>query len=519
MRVNFINSYRIYKCTSVFIVLLLCFFLIGCGSNPTKNELITTSTQLDTTINVDNNSIIKLRPLYPAKTRQKIKLGHTINTAANEYLPVYSPDGNTFYFSAMDRTGFFDFKLDFLKEKSAGGEDIFVSNFKEGIWEDARPLTFLNTNGHEVVSQVFRNGDLLISGNYPENLGVKKDKDAGVQTTDLFFIRKLKSNYQINHLPEPVNSVFTEADGLMAEDQSFILFVSDRPGHVGEYQKKGWKWNESFWGNTDVYVSIKEGEYWSVPINLGNKINTPFAERTPWLSDNGLTLYISSNGYVNEKTDLDVYAFKRKSLNDWTAWDGPLLVEDANTPHDDWGYKEKSNGDAFVASASKLGFKPTQGGVAGDGDLRQTNYRPGYELHGLQVASLDREFETNIYQLQNAQSPSFTASDLFFDFNSSIIKKSFERYLLLLVDQIEQNKESTIEIIGHTDNVGKTEYNLQLSKKRADAVREFLALNGVSNTIVSKGFGAQNPAFPNTTELNKQKNRRVEVFIKTVKHD
>jgi outer membrane protein OmpA-like peptidoglycan-associated protein len=519
MSLALINSYRVYKSASVFIALLLWYFLIGCGGSQTNNELVNTTTQLDTNIKIENNSIIQLRRLNSGKTRQKIKLGHSINTAANEYLPISSSDGNTFYFSAMDRTGFFDFKLDFIKEKSAGGEDIFVSNFKEGIWEDARPLTFLNTNGHEVVSQVFREGDLLITGNYPENLGVKKDNDAGVQMSDLFFVRKLKSKYQINHLPEPVNSIFTEADGWMAEDQSYILFVSDRPGHVGDYHKKGWKWNESFWGNTDVYVSLKEGDYWSVPINLGNKINTPFAERTPWLSENGLTLYLSSNGYVKGKTDLDVYAFNRKSLNDWSTWDGPFLVEDANTLYDDWGYKEKSNGDAFVASASKIGFKPTQGGVAGDGGVRQTNYRPGYELHGLQVASLDREFETNIYQLQNIQLPSFTASDLFFDFNSSKIKKSFERYLLLLVDQIKQNKESDIEIIGYTDNVGKTEHNLQLSKKRADAVREFLALNGVSNIIVCKGFGAQNPAFPNTTESNRQKNRRIEVFIKSANHD
>jgi outer membrane protein OmpA-like peptidoglycan-associated protein len=358
-----------------------------------------------------------------------------------------------------------------------------------------------------------------VTGNYSEKLGVKKDEDAGVQTTDVFFIRNTKSGYQIYHLPEPVNSIYTEADGWMAEDKSFILFISDRPGHIGEYHKKGWKWNESFWGNTDVYVSLKQGDYWSVPINLGNNINSSFAERTPWLSTDGLTIYLSSNGYVNNKNDLDVYAFKRKSLNDWTNWEGPFKVEDANTPYDDWGYKETSNGDAFVASANKLGFNHTQGGVAGDGGVRETNYRPGYVLHGLQIASLNREFESNIYHLQNTHTPAFIASDLFFDFNSFKIKYSFEKYLLLLVDQIKMNKESTIEIFGHTDNIGKTDYNMQLSQKRADAVKEFLLLNGLTNPIVSIGFGDQKPTLPNTSELNRQKNRRVEVFFKTAKHD
>ena len=501
---------------TIFVLLLI---LTGCGGNQTNKEVNNEVSQSSVDTTISNNKIIQLSTLNTGITRQKIKLGHSINTSSNEYLPIISPDGKALYFSAMDRTGFFDFKLDFTKEKSAGGEDIFVSNLKEGIWEDARPLASLNTNGHEVVSQVFANGDLLITGNYPEKLGVKKDKDAGVQTTDLFFIRNTKSGYQVNHLPEPVNSIFTEADGWMAEDQSFILFVSDRSGHVGEYHKKGWKWNDSFWGNTDIYVSLKEGDYWSVPINLGNIINTNFSERTPWLSADGLTLYLSSNGYVKEKTDLDVYAFKRKTLNDWINWQGPYVVEDANTPYDDWGYKENSKRDAFVASANKLGFKPTQGGVAGDGGVRETNYRPGYELHGLQIASLNREFETNIYHLQNTQSPAFIASDLFFDFNSFVIKNSFKKYLLLLVDQIKQNKESTIEIFGHTDNIGNADYNLQLSKKRADAVKEFLLLNGVKNAVISKGFGNKNPALPNTTELNRQKNRRVEVFIKTTNHD
>lgn len=501
------------------IALFFFWFLCSCNEKLKKtnnNDDLTKDTV--STISIVRG-MLKIESLKLGLKRQKIKLGHAINTSTNEYLPVISANGSKLYFSAMDRTGFFDFKLDYTKERSAGGEDIFVSNLKEGVWEDARPLASLNTNGHEVVSQIFTNGDLLITGNYPEKLGVKKDKDASIQTTDLFFIRNTKSKYQINHLPEPVNSIFTEADGYMSEDQTFILFVSDRPGNVGEYQKKGWKWNESFWGNTDIYVSLKKDDYWSVPINLGNNINTSFAERTPWLSADGLTLYLSSNGYVKGKVDLDVYAFKRKSLNDWTNWEGPYVIEDANSPYDDWGYKETSNGDGYVASANKLGFIPTQGGVEGDGGVRETNYRPGYELHGLQIASLDRELETNIYHLQNTQSPSFIASDLFFDFNSITIKKSFESYLLLLVDQINQNKESTIEIIGHTDNVGENEYNLQLSQKRADAVRQFLVLNGVSNSIATKGFGSKNPVLPNITESNRQKNRRVEVFIKIAKHD
>lgn len=334
------------------------------------------------------------------KKRSKIKLGHTVNTSADEFLPIVSSDGNRLYFSAMDRTGFFDFKLDFTKQKSAGGEDIYFCNLSEGVWSDARPITQINTNGHEVASQVFKNGDLLVTANYPEKFGSDNNSEARIQTTDLFQLVKSNAGYQINHFPEPVNSIFTEADGWMDEGRSFILFVSDRPGHIGDFHKKGFKWNESFWGNTDIYVSIKEGDNWNVPVNLGPKVNTQFAERTPWLSEDGLTLYLSSNGYVKGKSDLDVYAFKRKDRNSWKDWEGPFEIKDANSPYDDWGYKETIKGDAYLASATPLGFKPTQRGRSGDGGIFQTNYRSGYEVYGLQISSLNAGFETNIFVLK-----------------------------------------------------------------------------------------------------------------------
>lgn len=146
--------------------------------------------------------------------------------------------------------------------------------------------------------------------------------------------------------------------------------------------------------------------------------------------------------------------------------------------------------------------------------MRETNYRPGYELHGLQVASLNSQFETNVYLLQNSNLPSFVINDVFFDFDSYTIKPSFEKYLLLIVDQIKQNNTATIEINGHTDDVGKKEYNQQLAMKRADAVSMFLIQNGVKNSVKTNSLGASNPMYPNTTSENRKKNRRIELFIK-----
>ena len=122
------------------------------------------------------------------------------------------------------------------------------------------------------MNQLFENGDLLITGNYLENLGPTKT-DNGANTTDIFLARS-NQNFNLTHFDEPVNSIFNEADANMTKDRNTILFVSDRPGHIGDYHKKGWLWNESYWGNTDIYVSTNNGDAWSNPINLGAAINT-----------------------------------------------------------------------------------------------------------------------------------------------------------------------------------------------------------------------------------------------------
>lgn len=71
-----------------------------------------------------------------------------------------------------------------------------------------------------------------------------------------------------------------------------------------------------------------------------------------------------------------------------------------------------------------------------------------------------------------------------------------------------------VEIQGHTDSDGSASYNLKLSDKRAKAVKDYLAQQGVSDSrLESKGYGETSPIAENTTEDGKEKNRRVEFRI------
>jgi outer membrane protein OmpA-like peptidoglycan-associated protein len=72
----------------------------------------------------------------------------------------------------------------------------------------------------------------------------------------------------------------------------------------------------------------------------------------------------------------------------------------------------------------------------------------------------------------------------------------------------------SIEVYGHTDNLGSEEYNLELSLKRAVNVVTYLVEYGIASDRLSyKGFGHSSPIADNNTEKGRKKNRRVEFYI------
>jgi outer membrane protein OmpA-like peptidoglycan-associated protein len=441
------------------------------------------------------------------------RASHHINTTSDEYLPLKNELGTIIFFTAMDRTGFFDFKIDFTKAKNSGGEDIFFCELKNGVWSDARPVTLLNTNSHESVTHVNNKGDLLITGNYPENIGPTNNNENGSNTTDIFIAEKNKQGYQIKHIPEPINSIYNEFDGITDDNMEFIIFSSDRPGNIGQYHKKGWSWNNNKWGNSDIYVSVKKDYEWQKPINLGNKVNTPWAERSPWLSQDGLTLYLSSNGHKKGE-DLDIYFFKRKNKNDWTNWEGPFTINNINSNEDDWGYKINKDGTALYSSATPFNYEITQKARSGDAGFKETNFRAGYKLFGAQSASLKSDRNTDIYFIYPNNKPQFLLSDILFEVNRFEIKSEYSKIIENLSDHCKQNPEKKLTIIGYTDNSGSETINYKLSFNRALSIKKELINFGVKNQIDTKGLGSENPITPNKTENDKKRNRRIEVYFK-----
>jgi len=101
-----------------------------------------------------------------------------------------------------------------------------------------------------------------------------------------------------------------------------------------------------------------------------------------------------------------------------------------------------------------------------------------------------------------------------FDFDKSDIKPEYRDTLNRIAGILMILKGYTINVYGYTDDVGSQTYNLQLSQRRAEAVRDFLVQAGISATIMStKGFGKSDPRVSGDSEQARAANRRVEIGI------
>ena len=105
-------------------------------------------------------------------------------------------------------------------------------------------------------------------------------------------------------------------------------------------------------------------------------------------------------------------------------------------------------------------------------------------------------------------------SDFTFAVNSSSIRAGLYTELDRVAQVLASYPQTTIFVAGHTDSTGSEEYNLQLSQRRADSVKNALIQRGVApQRITAVGYGEGQPVGNNGTEFGRQQNRRVEVRI------
>lgn len=131
-----------------------------------------------------------------------------------------------------------------------------------------------------------------------------------------------------------------------------------------------------------------------------------------------------------------------------------------------------------------------------------------------QLANERAQHQIEIERQQNEILKLTMSSEVSFDFDSATVKPGFYTSLNKIADIMNRYPQTDIMIVGHTDSVGNTDYNLRLSLRRANAVADYLMDQGVARFRLStEGRGPLEPIASNETAAGRAQNRRVEIYV------
>jgi len=209
-----------------------------------------------------------------------------------------------------------------------------------------------------------------------------------------------------------------------------------------------------------------------------------------------------------EAIDVDFTAPAELPRNAWVGMipsNVPHGKEETNDQHDiGWNYLEKK-------SAGTLHFvAPPE---SGSYDFRMNSSDSG----GVEITSVTFRVSGSLTSEAMgkaiAETGKVTLYGIQFDFNQATIKSESEPVLKEVGSLLQKQSDLKLRIQGHTDNVGKPAYNLDLSKKRAESVKTYLVQNFKVDAarLTTEGFGDTNPIAKNDTEQGRAQNRRVEL--------
>ena len=252
-------------------------------------------------------------------------------------------------------------------------------------------------------------------------------------------------------------------------------------------------------GTSDIFMSKRDDDgCWMKPEKLVN-VNTDGNEMAPFIHNDGKTLYFSSDTHLG-MGGYDLFVSQRNDNGEWTT--PKNLGYPLNTQADEINIVVSNDAvTAFISSEKDDG--------CGGYDIYKfdmdENFRPQY-------VELSLPSDEEYYADKLNRHESVVLNNIYFDFDSFELLPSSEKGIDMIVDMLNTYPELNIEIVGHTDDMGDADYNLVLSKKRADAVKTALINKGVmEDRIETRGLGASKPLVPNNSDKHRALNRRVEM--------
>lgn len=468
-----------------------------------------------------------------------INLGDSINSQYSEYYPALSVD---------------DSLLVFTRRTSAIVEDFYASNRIGSTYGKAEKIAGrLNEEPRKgAISLSSDKNWMLFAGNFQTQSYGNFDIYVSYETDEGWS--------EPFNLGRNINTEFWETAPTLSPDKKTLYFVSNRPGGYGgsdlyvSYLQPNGNWspaknmgplintpgdeqapfihadNQTFYftsdghpgyGGSDLFIMRKQpnGE-WATPINLGYPINTIDNEGSLVVSSNGITAYYASDR-SDSKGLLDLYKFElRKDIRPIRTLYVKGQVIDAKQgnglPSAVELIDQETGQSYFTLQTNESGryFSPLPVGKDYTFVVRRKGYlffsKP-YELSGVPADSV-YQLDILLQPIQKAEK--LVLRDIRFKTGSAILENNGQVELNKLVQWLNENADFKIAIIGHTDNVGKSSDNLQLSLQRAKSVMEYLIEKGIAaHRLQVAGKGDTEPVSNNQTEEGRAQNRRTEILI------
>jgi outer membrane protein OmpA-like peptidoglycan-associated protein len=473
-----------------------------------------------------------------------VNLGDKVNSKFEDYFPGLTLDEERLFFTRRDAS----------VSLRMQNEDLYIAQKENNSWSMAKAIGApVNTSENEGAFTT------TVDGKYV--LFTACNRRNGRGSCDIWFTRQSGEKWQEpRNMGGPINSPAWESQPSMASDGTTLYFVSNRRGG---------------YGGTDLWKTVLEDKGWSVPVNLGPKINTSKDEQFPFIHPDGTTLYFTSEGHPGMGQS-DIYFCKLEG----SEWGEVVNIGyPINTPGEEWNFVVNRTGTKAYFSSN--GIENSFGGMdiytfdlyeaarpnkvsyvkgsvidaksklplgssvelidlktgkvvvqtnsdskngrfltalASNGNYALHVRKDGYLFHSenfeLRTSSLEKPYELDVALNKIEVGKAIALRNVFFDTDKAVILPESKAELKTLVDFIKENPTIKIRIKGHTDDVGNDAHNLDLSKRRAKAVYQHIVEQNVDPDRLSwEGYGETKPIESNATEEGRARNRRTEFEI------
>jgi len=476
------------------------------------------------------------------------RISDNVNSGDDEYWPGISLDNKFLVFTRLAK--------DSLQIPQ---EDFFIAKLDSSGWGPAKPIEEINTRGNEGAQCISADGRILFF--------TACNRSDGFGSCDIYYSIFINGKWSTpQNAGAPLNSQAWEAQPSFSSDNRYLYFSSDRIN--GEGKKDIWRsellgcsdtdelvWskpenlgelvntpgddispfihpnNENFYfisdshvgmGGFDIYkCNIRFDTIFSDPQNLGYPINTIKNEQGLVISADGSTGYFSSSR--NEKTGMDIYRFELdEKIRPRPVTYIKLKVYDNSTEQPlqcnidliNLSLEEQANRTATTDSNGELLLCLPLGA-----DYAFNVSKQGYLFYSESFLLASPKSIAEPLDLTLRLDPVMIGAEMnlyniYFDIDSYEILEESEPELRRLTAFMEKNASLKIEIQGHTDSSGDSDKNQRLSENRANAVVDYLTEAGIEKSRMSaKGFGDKIPVSTNKTADGRRKNRRTTIKI------